>query len=58
MSQAGYVVQSGSVGSHMEDVHMTDVMLKDGLTDALRYPHGDHGRNSSAEQWGLTRRTG
>ena len=55
MSQAGYVVQSARWGSRMGDVHMTDVMLKDGLTDAFYDIHMGITAENICEQWGLTR---
>lgn len=55
MSQAGYVVQSARWGSRMGDAHMTDVMLKDGLTDAFYDIHMGITAENICEQWGLTR---
>lgn len=39
----------------MGDVHMTDVMLKDGLTDAFYDIHMGITAENICEQWGLTR---
>lgn len=55
MSQAGYVVQSARWGSRMGDARMTDVMLKDGLTDAFYDIHMGITAENICEQWGLTR---
>ena len=55
MSQAGYVVQSARWGSRMGDAHMTDVMLKDGPTDAFYDIHMGITAENICEQWGLTR---
>ncbi len=55
MSQAGYVIQSARWGSRMGDVKMTDVMLKDGLTDAFYDIHMGITAENVSEQWGLTR---
>ena len=55
MSASGYVMPSARWGARMGDVKMTDVMIKDGLTDAFNDIHMGITAENVAEQWGITR---
>lgn len=55
MSMSGHAVTGARWGVRMGDAGMTDMMLKDGLTDAFYDIHMGITAENICEQWGLTR---
>jgi len=55
MSQAGYVIPSERWGARLGDATITDMMVKDGLTDVYNKYHMGITAENVAEQYGLKR---
>jgi acetyl-CoA C-acetyltransferase len=55
MSASGYILPNLRWGARMGDTKATDIMFKDGLTDAFNDYHMGITAENVAEQWGLTR---
>ena len=55
MSLSGYISKSARWGARMGDAKLNDIMILDGLTDAMNNIHMGITAENVCEQWGLTR---
>lgn len=55
MSMSGYIDTKSRWGARMGDYKLTDIMIKDGLSDAFSNVHMGITAENVAEQWNLTR---
>ena len=55
MSLSGYVSKAARWGARMGDTKLTDVMINDGLTDAMNNIHMGITAENVCEKWGLKR---
>ena len=55
MSQSGYIAPAMRWGARMGDAKFTDIMINDGLTDAMYKIHMGITAENVCEQWGLKR---